>query len=127
MIDSSANISSEVTQVRASSALIAVSISWQACSEVLADLTITYFKTANQSDGLPLSVMTQVILPASRIFVPLNELRPETRYEYSISLVSDSGGLTLGLEEQVFFDTATEYADIITQTVTQTVCTISKN
>ena len=104
-------------QRTASSALIAVYISWQACNGVVADIMVTYSATTGVN-VLPLSVETPVTLPTTdRVFIPLYELRVGTIYDYSVSLMS-SGGMTLGLEEGASFATTND--DV---TITQTICT----
>ena len=100
-----ANLSSQLTLVSSSAAVVTVFISWQACPGVSADLSLQYniMGSGSQQTVQPVTVS----MPTDTVHIPVLNLESGRMYEYTIRLLS-SGGVSLSDEERSSFLTEPE-------------------
>ena len=93
-----------VTKLSSRSVFITATLSWKACGGVSAIVQLKY--SVQESSALPVFIQLLVTLPISTVYIPLTDLTPGTKYQYSVTLLSTTG-LELGRDqEQTTFETS---------------------
>ena len=89
MIVTSANLTTTTVIQTATSAVLAVNISWQSCIGSQAVLQLNYaHNTLSKMETF------SATLPAQTMYIPLTSLQNGTSYDLSVDLVTD--GITVG-------------------------------